>query len=529
MPNFIPYDQNQNTMIVVNFRDQLPRGTFEHAINHLIENKLDLSVFDDAYKNENNGRPAYAPAILLKIILFAYSKGITSSREIQWCCERNVTFKALSCDTVPHYTTIASFISGHPTSVHNIFEQIVLTCYQQGLIGNELFAIDGCKLPSNAAKEWSGTIKELTEKREKIKRQISEHMKRHSAMDKAAENQSSADAKKRTEQAINTLEKAFDKIDNFLKTAEPRKGQGKTNKEVKSNITDNQSAKMGTSKGTIQGYNGLAAADKKHQVVTDAQAFGSGPEQHTLKPIIEAIRERFERLNISANFSGKGTIITADTGFSSEVNMEYLHEQKLNAYVPDNQFRSRDEKLKGQKAKHKHPNLNKSRTEKQKKKSTQFSASDFNFHPKEMTCHCPAGKLLRLRQQCLDLHGNQKIFFTGRLSQCHACHLKKACMKNPASSSHRNGSGRQVSFIIEKRQPEPGYTGWMQERIDTKEGRQIYSHRMSVIEPVFANICANKKLNRFSLRGQEKVQSQWQLYCIVHNIEKLMNYGELAA
>jgi len=101
-------------------------------------------------------------------------------------------------------------------------------------------------------------------------------------------------------------------------------------------------------------------------------------------------------------------------------------------------------------------------------------------------------------------------------------------MKNPASASHRMGSGRQVSFIIEKRQPSPGYTGWMQERINTDEGKQIYSHRMSVIEPVFANICVNKKLNQFSLRGKEKVQSQWQMYCIVHNIGKLMRYGELA-
>lgn len=526
MPNFIPYDLNQNTMIVINFRDQLPRGTFEHAINHLIENKLDLSVFDDAYNNDENGRPAYHPAILLKIILFAYSKGITSSREIQWCCERNITFKALSCDTIPHFTTIASFISGHPTSVQHIFEQIVLTCYQEGLIGNELFAIDGCKLPSNAAKEWSGTIKELTKKQNKIKRQIGEHIKRHQAMDKDEVNQTNA--KKRTEQAINTLEKAFDKIDNFLKTAAPRIGEGKHKKEVKSNITDNESAKMGTSNGTIQGFNGLASADKKHQVVVDAQVFGSGPEQHTLKPIIEAIRERFDRLDIPADFSENGIIVTADTGFSSEANMKYLHEQQLNAYVPDGKFRSRDEKLVGQKAKHQHPNLNKSRAEKQIKKATRFKSSDFDFNPKEMTCHCPAGQALRLRQHGQDLHGNQKVFFTGRLSQCAACHLKKACMKNPASASHRMGSGRQVSFIIAKRQPSPGYTGWMQERIDTDEGKQIYSHRMSVIEPVFANICVNKKLNKFSLRGKEKVKSQWQMYCMVHNIGKLMRYGELA-
>jgi len=71
------------------------------------------------------------------------------------------------------------------------------------------------------------------------------------------------------------------------------------------------------------------------------------------------------------------------------------------------------------------------------------------------------------------------------------------------------------------------YTDWMKRRIDSEEGKQIYSHRMSVVEPVFANIGNNKGLNRFSLRGKDKVESQWQQYCMVHNIEKLANYGQL--
>ena len=104
MPNFIPYDHNQSSMVVINYLDQLQSGTFEHAIHYLIENKLDLSIFAPRYKNDDNGRPAIDPAILLKIILFAYSKGITSSREIQWCCKTNIIFKALSCDSVPHFT-----------------------------------------------------------------------------------------------------------------------------------------------------------------------------------------------------------------------------------------------------------------------------------------------------------------------------------------------------------------------------------------------------------------------------------------
>ncbi|WP_395343764.1 transposase [Ningiella sp. W23] len=153
MPNFKPLNYQQNSMVIINYLDQLQAGTFEYAIHHLIDTKLDLRVFYPQYKNDDKGRPAYDPAALLKIILFAYSKGITSSREIQWCCETNIIFKALSCDSVPHFTTIASFISGRQKEIESIFEQVLLICHEQGLLGNELFAIDGCKMSSNAAKE----------------------------------------------------------------------------------------------------------------------------------------------------------------------------------------------------------------------------------------------------------------------------------------------------------------------------------------------------------------------------------------
>ncbi len=102
-------------------------------------------------------------------------------------------------------------------------------------------------------------------------------------------------------------------------------------------------------------------------------------------------------------------------------------------------------------------------------------------------------------------------------------------MKNPASADHRQGSGRQVSFIIGQVKNKKSYTDWIKARIDAPDGKDIYAKRMAVVEPVFANIGANKGLNRFSLRGKTKVQAQWQLYSLVHNIEKWMNYGPMAA
>ena len=226
MPRFRFYSYDQDVLLAINFRHQLQAGTFEHALHYLIEHKLDLSIFHPKYRNQDTGRKAYDPAILLKIILFAYSKGITSSREIQWCCETNVFFKALSCDTVPHFTTIAGFVSQHSEAIEALFEQVLLVCHEQGLLGNELFAIDGCKMSSNAAKEWSGTFKELGEKRDKLRRLIRHRLVEHQQRDEAT-TEAELDQEIREAKTILSLDKSLQKVDRFLKTHSPRMGQGK--------------------------------------------------------------------------------------------------------------------------------------------------------------------------------------------------------------------------------------------------------------------------------------------------------------
>jgi transposase len=319
MPRFNPYNYDQDAMVVISYRHQLQPGTFEYAVHYLIEHKLDLSVFHPRYSNEDTGRRAYDPAILLKIILFAYSKGITSSRERQWCCETNILFKTLSCDTVSHFTTVAAFASNHAEETEALFEQVLLVCQEQGLLGNELFAIDGCKMASEASKEWSGTFRELGGKRDKLRRLIRHRLQEHRQHDEAT-TEAELDQQVREANTILSLDEAKSKIDRFLKTQSPRKGQGKRSKEVKSNITDNENAKMTTGKGTIQGYNGVATVDKKHQVIIGAQAFGEDQEHHTFKPVLERMEQRYQRLGINTDIYQSGTIVIADTGFAKEAN-----------------------------------------------------------------------------------------------------------------------------------------------------------------------------------------------------------------
>ena len=142
---------------------------------------------------------------------------------------------------------------------------------------------------------------------------------------------------KEKQQNIETLMKNAQKIDDFLASHEPRMGQGKRPKEVQSNITDNESAKMTTSKGTIQGVTCVTASDEKHQVIIHAQVFGQGQEQSTLQPMVDGIRK-----NLDDEIFESSVVLTADTGFSSEANMEYIFQENIDAVIPDNQFRKRN-------------------------------------------------------------------------------------------------------------------------------------------------------------------------------------------
>ena len=100
-------------------------------------------------------------------------------------------------------------------------------------------------------------------------------------------------------------------------------------------------------------------------------------------------------------------------------------------------------------------------------------------------------------------------------------------MTNPQSADQVNGRGRQVSFILNK--TGTPYTDWMKMRVGSQKSKQIYSHRMSVVEPVFGNVTSNKGLRRFSLRGKNIMNGQWAICCMIQNIEKLANYGQLTA
>lgn len=114
--------------LAVDLQRQLLPGTFEHALNHLLDKAIDLSRFDARFCNDDTGAAAYPPAMLLKVVLFAYSQGIVSSRAIERACQHHVTFIALSGDTRPHFTTLASFVATVRKNTSDTFKQVLYIC-----------------------------------------------------------------------------------------------------------------------------------------------------------------------------------------------------------------------------------------------------------------------------------------------------------------------------------------------------------------------------------------------------------------
>jgi transposase len=510
MPRFKDYDQGQTVLLPVSFDHQILPGTFEYTLNYLVDEKLDLSIFDHKYRNDDTGRPAYDPALLLKIVLLAYSRGITSSRKIEALCQENVLFMALSADSRPHFTTIADFISSASGEIAKLFQQVLLICDEMGLIGKEMFAIDGCKLPSNASKEWSGTHENLKKKSKKIDRAIRHMLNTHRDEDRKGENDISI--RQRQEKQIKTLLKASDKIDRFLNENEER--LGRSGNEVQSNITDNESAKMKTGHGVIQGYVGIAAVDSKHQVVVSAEAYGQGQEHGLLEPMIEQIEDAFEDDEQSPLKDGK---ILADSGFSNKATLEYLEAEKIDGYIADHGFRSRDPRFKDARE-YKPPTSPRKPSGK-----SRFTGEDFTVNIEKQSCICPVGKELWLKCAKATIRDTIFMQFQGHKEDCDHCPERSKCLRSTKQKGARQVNVKIGSIAKEKNGP----LERMKQKIDSTIGRHIYSMRLGIVEPVFGHINDAIGIKRFTLRSKKKVNGQWQLMSMLHNLTKIHRFGTI--
>lgn len=406
---------------------QLMVGSFEYALDYLIDREVDLSELDRRYCNDDSGAPAYDPAVMLKIVLLAYSRGVVSSRAIERLCRENVLFMAISGDSAPQFTTIAKFVRELGEEVSTIFAQVLLICDRQGLIGRQMFAIDGVKLPSNADKRRSGTHGARARGRAYGEGGGEDGAGAPWTRRARRDGRGGGRSERRANRASSQRSQAHPGVP--CREHRAPLGEGAVRK---SNVTDNDSAKMATSKGVIQGYTAVAAVDGEAPIIVAAQAHGSGSEQSVLLPMVK----KTEALRTDQ------TLITADAGYHSEANLQALHDARVPALMADGLMRRRDERFADQVRYKGLPDPLYDKTASGKTSLIKFQPADFSFDPASNTCICPAGKKLYSSGSACTVKGRRHHKSKGTKRDCVPCKIRERCLRHPERTAIR-----QVAFF----------------------------------------------------------------------------------
>ena len=445
------------------------------------------------------GRKAISPTVLLKIVLLAYSKGIYSSRRIETLCAENILFKSISGNTCPDHSTIANFISSMSEEIQSVFVDVLMVCNQLQLIGGEIFALDGHKVSSNASKEWSGKHSDLEKEKVKLESMVKLLIEKHKEIDKR-------EVKENYEERIGKYKSRIEKIRKFLATAVPRKG--KRVEEVQSNITDCESARIKSSHGVIQGYTGEAMVDSKKQIIVYAEAFGDSHEQEYVDDMVLGTEKTLEQI-FDKKESMSGKILLADNGNFSETNLSFLASKKIDAYIPDHNFRKRDPR---------YATAKRHKVKDKKEESSYYRIDKFEYDSERDCFKCPNGAILkRSRSESIVKGRYMGKRYVSTVGACRNCELREKCL--------RNKKAKMKTLLTLRGIPDQkSFTEQMQSKIDSKEGREMYSKRMGIVEPVFANIRFHKRLSYFTLRTKNKVNIQWNLFALIHNIDKIRKF-----
>jgi hypothetical protein len=205
----------------------------------------------------------------------------------------------------------------------------------------------------------------------------------------------------------------------------------------------------------------------------------------------------------------QGKQLTADSNYHSFNSLTFCQDEKIDAYIPDIQFRKRDPRFAEQGRFQQRPDA----------KPSLFTVSDFSFDPDKQVYRCPQGKELTCHARNQINRYRSYDLYQARNEDCAACPMKARCLSK-STSSHRSLS------VPVPTQP-PNLIDAMKAKIDSEVGKRIYARRLGIVEPVFANICVHKRMHRFTLRTKRKVDVQWRLFALVHNIGKIHVFGAL--
>jgi transposase len=345
---FREWDPEQSVLFPPSVLDLVPPGHPAHFVREVVRNELDLSGIYAAYV-EGRGQPPYDPRMMVALLLYAYSRGVRSSRKIAQGCEERVDFMAVTGMQRPDHDTVNEFRRRHLKAIEGLFTQVLELCAKAGLVKLGHVAIDGTKIQANASKHKAMSYGRMEETRKRLRGEVRRWLEEAEAVDRAEDEELGKgrrgdempdwvkDKKLRAEkiaEAKKALEaEARERAEAERKAQGPEEpgGQGRSPSEpderpdakAQRNFTDPESRILKTKDCYVQGYNAQAAVDAASQVIV-AQEVGTQSDVQRLVAMVEQVRENTGRLPDE---------VSADAGYCSEGNLLAMNKRRVAAYI----------------------------------------------------------------------------------------------------------------------------------------------------------------------------------------------------
>jgi len=365
--HFIPYNLDQILLLPPDLRDWVPRDHLIWFLSDVVDT-LDLSAILNTYsKDDARGRPGYHPAMMLKLLIYAYCVGKPSSRKIEKATWEEVAFRVLAGDQHPDHDSIADFRKRHLKALAGLFVQVLLLCREAGLVTLGHVALDGTKVKANASKHKAMSYERMGEAEKRLQLEIAELLREAERTDEAEDRQYGKGRRgdelpdelafresrlKKIQEAKATLEreareraereaKAAKKAVEEREKAERKRGkkfggrptqvpnpeEAKPGPKEQKNFTDPESRIMvdGATKGFVQAYNAQATVDAGVQIIVAASVTQQTNDKLQFVPGLDQVKQNLGRFPDKAS---------ADSGFFSEANMTAAEEKGVDCYVP---------------------------------------------------------------------------------------------------------------------------------------------------------------------------------------------------
>jgi len=341
------YDQGQSFLLPPSLDDWLPEGHTARFVSEVVDDMLDLSAVYGSYTN-STGAPPFDPRMMLKLVIYAYSTGVTSSREIERRCQVDVAFRWLSANTAPDYRSVSRFRRRHLDAMDDLFAQVLVLCANAGLVKLGRVALDGTKLDASASSRTAMSYGRLVKRIPEVEAEVAKLLAEAEAIDAAedaefgvdrrgdelpvelatrearlvkmreakaaieaeAAERAAAQAAEKACQAAKTDDEIEAAADEAARSAVPRP-------KAQRSFTDPDARMMKTNRGFGYAYNAQAAADEHSQVIVAGYVTQAPTDINQLLGMLEHIDDALDAAGL-----GRPKRTLADAGYCSTVNID---------------------------------------------------------------------------------------------------------------------------------------------------------------------------------------------------------------